>query len=285
MALSTKIKTIVNAALKPVNLKVDSLTLDRAEAQRLEEYERAIGFDSPPYALSPGMAAFDAAVLAADYAQHREAIERLKDPARNDTKYAPGNRFFESPDVEVLYLLIRRLRPRIVVEVGCGNSTRITRQATLDGGLATRIIAIDPQPRADIAHLVDHFEQNRVEALFDSDPFAALGRDDVLFIDSSHELRAGNDLAHLFCHVIPALAPGVVIHIHDIFLPYEYPRKFFFEYPSWGEQYVLHALLSGGAFEILWPGHYLQRARPDATAALPFLGQGLAQSFWIRKAR
>ncbi|WP_235754343.1 class I SAM-dependent methyltransferase [Ruegeria pomeroyi] len=128
-----------------------------------------------------------------------------------------------TPDAEALYLMIRRYQPRRVIEVGCGNSTRITRQAALDGGLETEITAIDPWPRADIAGVVDRFEQARLEEV-DPAVFAALEADDVLFIDSSHQVRMSNDVAHLFCRIIPALAPGVVIHVHDVFLPYEYPK-------------------------------------------------------------
>ena len=285
MRLSTRLKLALNAALGVANLKLETLTVERAEAKRIDDYERAIGFEAPVYALSPGMADFNTAPFEEEYARHRAALERLRDPQRNDTRYAPGNKYFESPDAEILYLLLRRLQPRLVIEVGCGNSTRVTRQAILDGKLETKIVAVDPQPRTDIAHLVDRFEQARLESLSGSDLFASLGSGDILFIDSSHEVRAGNDVAHLFGRVIPRLATGVVIHIHDIFLPYEYPANFFRGYPSWGEQYVLHALLAGGAFEILWPGHYLQRSRPGARAGLPFLDLGQAQSFWIRKLR
>ena len=92
-----------------------------------------------------------------------------------------------------------------------------------------------------------------------------------------------NDVAHLFCRIIPALKPGVVIHVHDVFLPYEYPKRFFYDCPSWGEQYMLHALISSGGYDILWPGYWLQRGCPDTHAQLPFLAEGRAQSFWIRK--
>jgi hypothetical protein len=285
MRLSTRLKHALNAALGAVNLKVETLTSDRAEAKRLNDYARAVGFDVPVYALSPGMAEFSTAQLEGEYDRHRAALERLRDPQRNDTGYAPGNTYFESPDAEILYLMMRRLEPRLMIEVGCGNSTRVARQAILDGGLGTKIVAVDPQPRADIARLVDRFEQARLESLSGSDLFAGMGPGDILFIDSSHEVRAGGDVAHLFGRVIPVLPPGVVIHIHDIFLPFEYPENFIRGYPSWGEQYVLHALLGGGGFEILWPGHYLQRTRPEARKGLPFLSLGKAQSFWIRKVR
>lgn len=272
----------LNRMLEELDVALTDLTETRAERARLQAFERRGGLDRPAYALSPGMQGFDIAPLAAEYARHAKALERLRDPARNTTGYAPGNGYYDTPDAEALYLMIRRFEPARVVEVGCGNSTRITRQAIRDGGLETTITAIDPRPRADIAHVVDRFEQTRLE---DVDPavFADLRSGDVLFIDSSHQVRMSNDVAHLFCRIIPALAPGVVIHVHDVFLPYEYPKRFFHDCPSWGEQYVLHALLQGGGYELLWPGHHLQRDRPDAVAALPFLGQGRAQSLWARK--
>ncbi|MEY8837577.1 class I SAM-dependent methyltransferase, partial [Cribrihabitans sp. XS_ASV171] len=193
------------------------------------------------------MAHFDISRLAAEWATHRDALEALK-AGRNQTGYAQPNGYYDSPDADALYLMIRRFRPARVIEIGCGNSTRVTRQAALDGEIGTRITAIDPWPRADIAHVVDDFQQSRVEAV---DPvlFEALGPGDVLFIDSSHVARVANDVAHLFCRIIPALSPGVVIHVHDVFLPFEYPKRFFYDCPGWGEQYVLHALLQSGRYE------------------------------------
>jgi hypothetical protein len=254
----------------------------RADRSRLEAFERRGGLERPAYALSPGMEGFDPAPMARGLAEHRAGLDRLRDPARNDTGYAPGNGYFEIPDAAALYLLVRRFAPKRVVEIGCGHSTRVTRQAIIDGGSETKLTAIDPHPRAEIAHLVDRFEPAELETV-EAQVFSGLGPGDVLFIDSSHQVRVGNDAAHLFCRIIPALASGVLIHVHDVFLPYEYPKRFCYDCPSWGEQYLLHALLQGGGYELLWPGYYLQNARPDALAAMPFLREARAQSFWIRK--
>lgn len=272
----------LNGLLAELDVALTDLSGVRGERERLEAFEAAGGLERPAYALSPGMADFDPAAMSALCARHAGDLDRLRDPQRNQTGYVPGNGYFDTPDAEALYLMIRRFGPRQVIEVGCGNSTRITRQAVIDGGMATRITAIDPWPRADIAHVVDRFEQARLESV-DPALFAGLESGDVLFIDSSHQVRVSNDVAHLFCRILPALASGVVIHVHDVFLPYEYPKRFFYDCPGWGEQYVLHGVLQGGGYEMLWPGHYLQRARPDAVAAMPFLGQGRAQSLWMRK--
>ena len=104
---------------------------------------------------------------------------------------------------------------------------------------------------------------------------------DILFIDSSHEVRVANDVAKLFCVTIPSLAPGVVIHVHDIFLPFDYPEPLCTDYSCWGEQYMLQMLLQGCARKVLWPGYYVQRMRPELCTHLPFVANGRAQSFWF----
>ena len=271
----------INAALEELGVKLVDKVTEQDERARLEAFERAGGLTRPAYALSPGMQEFDISQLVTEYTQHKDALDALKNPARNQTGYRIGNGYYDSPDADALYLMIRRFQPKRVIEVGCGNSTRVTRQAIIDGGLATTITAIDPYPRADIAHVVDQFEQKRLEEV-DPAVFDQLEAGDVLFIDSSHVVRMSNDVAHLFCRIIPALKPGVVIHVHDVFLPYEYPKRFFYDCPGWGEQYILHTLLQSGLYSMLWPGYYLQQDRPDAVTALPFLGDGRAQSIWVQ---
>lgn len=283
MALTTRIKELLNAALKRVNLKIDSMTAERLEQKRLSDYACTVGYDGPAYALSPGMSEFDPGPMAEAFARHQDAIERLKDPKRNDTGYLPKNNYYESPDLEALYLMVRRFAPTTVIEIGCGNSTKITRQAIMDGALATRLVAIDPHPRIDIARHVDVLVRRPVELQTDTIMFSSLRPNDFLFIDTSHELRVGNDVAHLFCRIVPLLQPGVIVHVHDVFLPFEYPEGIRTSYPSWGEQYALHALLQGTGWEVLWPGYYLQRMRRETHQRLPFLREGRAQSCWIRR--
>lgn len=271
----------INAALDELGVKLIDKVTEQDERARLEAFERAGGLTRPAYALSPGMEEFDITKLVDAYTQHADDLAALKDPARNQTGYVTNNGYYDSPDADALYLMIRGFQPKRVIEVGCGNSTRVTRQAIIDGGLDTTITAIDPYPRADIAHVVDQFEQKRLEEV-DPAIFEQLEARDVLFIDSSHVVRMSNDVAHLFCRIIPALKPGVVIHVHDVFLPYEYPKRFFYDCPGWGEQYMLHALLQSGFYSMLWPGYYLQQERPDAVEALPFLKDGRAQSIWVQ---
>lgn len=284
MAFSTTIRVHLNDALAKVNLELTSLTAKRREYSRITELVNDGLFERAPYTLVAGMDSFDAKNLVAAYERYGDRIERLRCLGANDVGYDPQNGYFRSPDLEPLYLLVRMLMPRRIVEVGSGSSTRITRQAILDGGLNTKVIAIDPCPRNNIRPFVDRHISSRLEHL-DNQVFEALEPGDFLFIDSSHEVRLGNDVARIFCDIVPRLKAGVILHFHDVYLPFEYPlSRVDDECARWGEQYVLHAFLQSRSDEILWPGYYLQRTRPDLKSRLPFLFDGTAQSFWFRLA-
>ncbi len=135
------------------------------------------------------------------------------------------------------------LAPGRIVEVGSGYSTRIMRQALKDTNAACEITAIDPAPRAEIAAVADRVIRANVVGV-DEAPFRALGAGDILFIDGSHYAFNGTDTPFLLLEVLPSLRPGVVVHVHDIFLPYEYDALFTAR--SYNEQYVLAGLLLGG---------------------------------------
>jgi hypothetical protein len=282
VAITTQIKQVANQALRRVGLKIDTLTSEREEMARLEELRQRRYFDRPVFPLLPGFAEFDVARLATALDRYGPELEVLMRGGAKPGSYDPINNFFKSPDAEILYLMVRTLTPRRIVEVGSGNSTRIIRQAIADGGLLVEHVAIDPAPRSDIAGLVDRMLFNRFEHV-DAEPIIdQLGPDDILFIDSSHEVNVGNDVARLFCVTLPALADGVVVHVHDIFLPFDYPEAFYKICPSWGEQYLLQLFLQRDEYEILWPGYYIQKQKPDEADRLPFLASGIAQSFWFR---
>lgn len=282
MAFTTTIKTATNHLMRAANLKLETLTAEKFEASRIEALRRKGHFERPVYPVLPGMIHFSPGDIVASFQDHRGDLEILMSGDARPGLFDPHNAFFKSPDAEILYLMVRSLAPARILEVGSGNSTKIIRQAIVDGKLAVEHTAIDPQPRADIEGLVDKIHLTRFEDIEVDDLVGSLGSNDILFIDSSHEARVANDVAKLFCSVIPALAPGVVVHVHDIFLPFEYPEPFCTEVPGWGEQYLLQAMLQSGGRQILWPGYYVQKLRPEFHEKLPFLAKGRAQSFWFR---
>lgn len=156
---------------------------------------------------------------------------------------AHRNSYLPEADSETLYVVVRRVGPKRIVEVGSGFSTRIMREAIRDGRLNTALTAIDPAPRADIAEAADRIMRESVVGLGLA-PFRALSAGDILFIDGSHYVFNGTDATFLLLEALPLLPPGVVVHVHDICLPYEYDALFSSRF--YNEQYLLAALLIGG---------------------------------------
>lgn len=178
-------------------------------------------------------------------------------PAAAEDGVSPewDNPFFTGMDARAAYAVVRELAPARVVEIGSGNSTRFVRRAVTDGGLDTRIVCIDPVPRRSIRGVADEI---REESVLETpiDVFRRLERGDVLFFDGSHLSFHGSDVTHFFLRVLPELRPGVLVHVHDIFLPWDYPPHF--DERHYNEQYVLAAFLLGNRdWKPLIPVHYL----------------------------
>jgi predicted O-methyltransferase YrrM len=283
MATTTTLKNALNAVLSPANVRLETRTAERRELARLESLRAAGHFDRPVFPVLPGFEKSSAQIVFDNLAQHQARFETFRDAARNDAGYSFANDYFSSPDAEVLYTLVRFFQPGRVIEIGSGNSTRITRQATKDGNLATRLISVDPFPRLEVARICDENLREPVENGGASPKLSQLRSGDFLFIDSSHEIKTGNDVVYLFLNVLPALPPGVIVHIHDIFLPYDYPAEWAVEY-QWNEQYLVQGMLMDSAsWTVLWPGHFLQRTMPGFAECFPHLSGRMAKSLWLQK--
>lgn len=149
------------------------------------------------------------------------------------------------------YAFMRDRRPGRYLEIGSGNSTKFVARAKSDGGLETRIVSIDPHPRAEVDALCDEVVRKSLEAA-DLDAFAELEANDILFFDGSHRVFMNSDVAVFFLDVLPSLPAGVLVGIHDIYLPDDYPAEIADRY--WSEQYPLASWLLGGAdVEIVLP--------------------------------
>lgn len=227
------------------------------------------------------------------FPRHLGAFDYAEDAPQDaqSARYYTGNTQFSWLDARVLFVLLRELRPRRVIEVGSGFSSLLmadVNQRFLGG--ACDIRCIEPYPRpflengvAGIAKLI----RERVQALPLS-TFATLEAGDILFIDSSHVSKTGSDVNHLFFEVLPTLKPGVLIHIHDVFLPAEYLELWAIaENRSWNEQYLLRALLMySTAFAPVFGSSYAWlHHRPSVLRALGVSekdGYG-GGSFWIRR--
>lgn len=287
MAVSTWIKNTINKGLNCVGLEIGTLTSRRHELRRLQALRDSGYFDAPAFPVPKSFADVSPEPIFADLAKYSSRIDDLADPARNGVGFSFDNSFFTSPDAEVLYCMVRRHRPKRIVEIGSGHSTRIIRMALEDGNIDARLTSIDPNPRVDIDSLADTAIRDGVETVDDFAVFTELAANDVLFIDSSHELRAGNDMTHIYLRVLPLVATGVFVHIHDIFLPYDYRESWLIkEKVAFSEQYLVQVMLQSEAnLEVIWPGYYLQRTVADFAERFPHMGSRDAQSLWLRKGR
>lgn len=186
-------------------------------------------------------------------------------------QYFVNNEYFVSVDAEVYYCMIRHFRPGKIVEVGAGYSTYLGAQAIVrnkrEYGVDCELIAIDPYPNKTLEKGFPGLSgviRSKAEDV-DLMTFLTLKENDILFIDSSHVLKIGNDVRYLYNEVLPRLNKGVLVHVHDIFLPANYPRNWVLrEHRFWNEQYLLQAFLTfNSAFEVALWASYLHLRFPD----------------------
>jgi len=182
---------------------------------------------------------------------------------------------------------VRRHRPRRIIEVGSGHSTRFLARAAAEGSPQTRITAIDPAPRATLCGLAIEWLRTPVQQAGTA-RFAELAEGDFLFLDSSHKLAAGSDLEFVLERVLPALPAGVHVHFHDIFLPDDYPAAW--AWRKYNEQAAVGELLARSEYEIEFASAWLRSRRPQRIAAgvlgrLPLLPTAIESSLWLRKLR
>ena len=207
-------------------------------------------------------------------------IADLAAPRKEPFEFRLNNGAFESGDAEFLYQMVRAMKPKRFIEIGSGQSTLIVRRAIQknreeEPGYECRHVCIEPFEAPWLEKLGVTVLRKRVETV-DSAVFGELEANDFLFVDSSHVIRPQGDVLSEYLRIIPSLRPGVIVHIHDIFSPREYPREWLVERMwLWDEQYLLEALLIDnrswrilGALNLLRHRHFdaLRRACPYLTA-------------------
>ena len=284
MTLPGFIKNWINRGLKPYNMSLISLTAERAEATRLLALEESGHFNRPIFPLLPQFTRCNPTPVLDAVARFKSSINRFCSPRANNG-YSFSNDYFTSSDAEVAYALVQQLKPQHIIEVGSGNSTKLFREAITDGKLSTKLVSIDPSPRTPIDLIADRIIKQSLEQVPVSFFNETLSCDDILFIDSSHDIRIGNDVLNLFLNIVPVLKNGVVIHIHDIFLPFDYPYEWVVvnKWDVFKEQYLVQAMLQDSdKYDVIWPGYFLQRTLPKFSDHFCVPNQ-YAASLWLRK--
>lgn len=201
---------------------------------------------------------------------------------------------FGRVDPDVHHSLIRLLKPRRIIEIGAGYSTLVAAGAirqnrSEDPAYSCELISIDPQPAPFLSGVpeITRLLSQKVQDL-PLDAVDELDAGDMLFIDSSHVLKIGSDVQYEFLELVPRVRDGVWIHVHDIFLPMEYPRPLVMEWHRfWNEQYLLQAFLAfNESFAVRWSSSWMARRHESAVrAAFPSYDlRGMTpSSFWMER--
>ena len=185
-----------------------------------------------------------------------ERHQALFKELRADPTLRLDDSFYTTPDAEIYAAMILDRNPRRIVEVGAGYSTLIARKTIRHAGYDTKLVAIDPMPRTDVQAAADQLILSVVEQsdLVNYDWSAG----DILFIDSSHACRTRGDVPYLYCQLLPSLPAGILVHVHDIYIPFDYPNS----YDGWcySEQYLLYCMLAySNRYRTALATHWLTR--------------------------
>lgn len=203
------------------------------------------------------------------------------------SKPAWNNGFLPGLDIIAIYTMIASLKPRHYLEIGSGNSTKVAYKAKKDHSPETQIISVDPMPRAEIDVLADKIYRQPFETL-DWDIVPMLGENDILFIDNSHRILPNSDSMVFFMEILPRLKKGVIVHIHDIYLPYDYPQFMCDRFYS--EQYGLafYLLSNPKKYKVMFPNYFVSEDKELSQKLQPFWQhpnlQGVEKhggSFWF----
>lgn len=231
--------------------------------------------------------------VVAEVGRYVEELRDIPQESGDDRVFAWRNPFWNNADALVQYGLVRSRKPRRVVETGCGWSSlllakALMRNAAETGQPAAEVTQIEPYPRRHLlSALPSHWKLQDVPLQRATmDVFEALGRGDVLFYDGSHCSKAASDVNWFFFEVLPRVRAGVLIHIHDIFFPLDYPDDWVINrVQTWNEQYVLQAfLMNNPRYRIELCNRYMVvREKPLVDAAYKGVQPSLGCSIWLEK--
>lgn len=214
-------------------------------------------------------------------------------PTKQDgLRYYLENNFYSYSDGIVLYSMIRHCNPKRIIEIGSGFSSAVmldTNERFFGNGIALTFIEPYPDRLYSLLTEADRKRTAIIEKGIQSVPvemFEALEAGDILFVDSTHVSKTGSDVNYIFFEILPVLKPGVMIHFHDVFYPFEYPKAWVFSGHNWNEDYLLKAfLMYNTAFEIRLFSDYIHRYHPVGFAKMPLTTKNFGGNIWIEKVR
>jgi len=220
----------------------------------------------------------------------KEQIWTIQDSSKENDQIKPAwnNGFLPGLDIVGIYTMLTEYKPKKYIEIGSGNSTKVTYKAKKDQNLITEIISIDPEPRAEIDNLADNIIRHPFEDT-ELDIIEQLNENDILFIDNSHRILPNSDSMVFFLEILPRLKKGVIVHIHDIYLPYDYPQFMCDRFYS--EQYglAMYLLANPKKYQTILPNYFVYSDKELSDTISPIWDHENLKnvekhggSFWIR---
>ena len=215
----------------------------------------------------------------------------FSDNKKSALRYYYNNPAYSYSDAFFLYSMIRHARPRKIIEVGSGYSSCIMLDVNeLYFENSIDVTLVEPYPDL-LLSLMKDGDRDRVNLIaknlqeIELDIFENLSAGDILFVDSSHVVKIFSDVNYLLSEILPRLANGVYIHFHDIFYPFEYPKRWIYENRAWNELYFLRAFLQyNSTFQIVIHNRYLEFVHKDYfEQQMPLCMKKLGASIWLRK--
>lgn len=199
-----------------------------------------------------------------------------------------NNGFLPGLDIIGIYTMLSRFKPKRYIEIGSGHSTRVAHKAIIEQKLSTEFISIDPKPRVEIDQLPNRILREPFENT-NFDIVSELNANDVLFVDNSHRILPNSDSLVFFLEILPKLKRGVIVHIHDIYLPYDYPQFMCDRFYS--EQYGLafYLLANPEKYETILPNYFISQDKALSELIAPIWDHENLKdverhggSYWIR---
>ena len=221
---------------------------------------------------------------------HREHIWSIKNDKNEEDAKNPtwNNGFLPGLDIIGIYTLLTEFKPKKYIEIGSGNSTKVAYKAKIEQKTDTEIISIDPMPRAEIDSLADKVIREPFENI-DFDILNELDANDILFVDNSHRILPNSDSMVFYLEILPRLKKGVIVHIHDIYLPYDYPQFMCDRFYS--EQYglAMYLLANPKKYEAILPNYFISEDKELSELISPIWKHENLEnvethggSFWIK---
>ncbi|HPN68857.1 MAG TPA: class I SAM-dependent methyltransferase [Saprospiraceae bacterium] len=200
----------------------------------------------------------------------KEHIWTIQDSTKETDAKKPSwnNGFLPGLDIIGIYTMIAAFKPKKYIEIGSGNSTKVAYKTKTEQGLDMEMISIDPMPRAEIDDLATKVIREPFENI-NYDILEALDANDILFVDNSHRILPNSDSMVFFLEILPRLKKGVIVHIHDIYLPYDYPQFMCDRFYS--EQYglAMYLLANPTKFETIFPNYFISEDKELADLLTP----------------